>query len=216
MPECDIEMGGSLVRTRELAPAERVPVVSQPCFGALYGQALVMQKLFAILERVAKSDASVLIEGESGTGKELVASEIVKRGPRAEKPFIVLDCGAISPNLIEGELFGHVRGAFTGADRDRAGVFEAANGGTVFLDEIGEMPIDMQPKLLRALESREIRRVGETKSRKIDVRVIAATNRRLEREVNLGRFREDLFFRLSVVTVRIPPLRERIEDLKPW
>jgi DNA-binding NtrC family response regulator len=173
-----------------------------------------MQRLFAVLDKVAKTDANVLIEGESGTGKELVATEIVRRGNRADKPFIIVDCGSISPNLIESELFGHLRGSFTGADRDRVGAFEAANGGTLFLDEIGEMPIEMQPKLLRTLEAREVRRVGESKSRKIDVRVVAATNRRLEREVNNGRFREDLFFRLSVVTIRVPPLRERLEDLE--
>lgn len=172
-----------------------------------------MRRLFALVERVAASDSNVLIEGESGTGKELVASEIVRAGSRAKKPFVIVDCSAISPNLIESELFGHTRGAFTGADRDRVGAFEAAQGGTVFLDEIGEMPLEMQPKLLRALEAREIRRIGEASTRKVDVRVIAATNRRLEREVNQGRFREDLYFRLSVVTLRVPPLRERIEDL---
>jgi DNA-binding NtrC family response regulator len=213
MPSCELELGDSAVRVRELAPTARVSIVNQPSLGALYGKSLAMQKLFAMLQRVAKSDANVLIEGESGTGKELVATEIVRGGPRAEKPFVVLDCGAISPNLIESELFGHARASFTGADRDRAGVFEAAEGGTLFLDEIGEMPLEMQPKLLRAIEQREVRRIGETKTRKVDVRVIAATNRRLEREVNGGRFREDLFFRLSVVTLRIPPLRERPEDV---
>jgi DNA-binding NtrC family response regulator len=173
-----------------------------------------MRRLFALLERVGRSETNVLIEGESGTGKELVAAEIVRRGPRAQRPFVIVDCSSISPNLIESELFGHMRGAFTGADRDRIGAFEAAHGGTVFLDEIGEMPIEMQPKLLRALEAREVRRIGETATRKVDVRVVAATNRRLEREVNSGRFREDLYFRLSVVTLRVPPLRDRLEDIE--
>jgi transcriptional regulator with GAF, ATPase, and Fis domain len=183
-------------------------------FGELCGTSAPMRRLFTMLESVAASDATVLIEGESGTGKELAASEIVRRGPRAQKPFVIVDCGSISRSLIESELFGHRKGAFTGADREHIGVFEAADGGTVFLDEIGEMPLDLQPKLLRAIESREIRRIGDSRSRKVDVRVLAATNRRLDREVNLGRFREDLFFRLSVVTVTIPPLRERVEDLE--
>jgi DNA-binding NtrC family response regulator len=172
-----------------------------------------MQKLFAILERVSKADVSVLVEGESGTGKELVASQIARRSSRADGPFVVVDCSAITRTLMESELFGHAKGSFTGAERDRVGAFEAANGGTVFLDEIGELPLDMQPKLLRVLEAREVRRLGETKTRKVDVRVIAATNRKLEEEVNRSNFREDLYFRLSVVTVRVPPLRERSEDI---
>jgi transcriptional regulator with GAF, ATPase, and Fis domain len=154
-----------------------------------------------------------LIEGESGTGKELVANEVYLHSTRAEKPFVVVDCGAISPSLVESELFGHVRGAFTGADRDRVGAFEAADGGTVFLDELGELPLDLQPKLLRALEAKEIRRVGESRPRRVNVRVISATNRELEREVNRGRFREDLYFRLAVLRVDVPPLRERLDDL---
>jgi DNA-binding NtrC family response regulator len=213
MPECELELGDSIVRVRELPSSERVPALACASYGALFGRSLAMQKLFGIVDRVSKSMSNVLIEGESGTGKELVASEIVKRGPRAEKPFIVLDCSAISPHVIESELFGHKRGAFTGADRDHEGLFEKASGGTIFLDEIGEMPIDMQPKLLRALESREVRRVGEAVPRKVDVRVLAATNRRLEREINRGRFREDLYFRLGVLTIRTPALRERREDL---
>jgi two-component system response regulator PilR (NtrC family) len=172
-----------------------------------------MRKLFAFLEKVAASDINVLIEGESGTGKEVVASEISQRGPRADKAFVIVDCGAISPSLVESELFGHVRGAFTGADRDRVGAFEAADGGTVFLDEIGELPLELQPKLLRTIEARAIRRVGETRSRKVDVRVIAATNRDLERQVAENTFREDLYYRLNVIPVTVPPLRERREDV---
>jgi DNA-binding NtrC family response regulator len=206
-------LGDSLVRVRAVAPAGEAIVPMTPAFGSIAGTSVPMRKLFALLEKVAASDINVLIEGESGTGKELVANEIVQRSARVEKPFVVVDCGAISPNLVESELFGHVRGAFTGADRDRMGAFEAADTGTVFLDEIGELPLELQPKLLRALEAREIRRVGETRPRKVNVRVVSATNRDLEREVNRGRFREDLYFRLSVINVRVPPLRERLDDL---
>ncbi len=213
LPDCHIELGDSVVRVRELGPGGVAPVPQWSSFGELYGESLLMRQLFGVLEKVSASDATVLLEGESGTGKELVATEIARRGPRADKPFLIVDCGAISPNLIESELFGHAKGAFTGADRMRVGAFEAADGGTIFLDEIGEMPLDMQPKLLRAIEAREIRRAGENEPRKIDVRVIAATNRRLESEVNHGAFREDLYFRLSVVTVRLPPLRKRLGDL---
>jgi transcriptional regulator with GAF, ATPase, and Fis domain len=207
-----LRVGYSTLHIRACAGTER-SVPSAPSFGSLIGESIAMRKLFAFLEKVAASEINVLIEGESGTGKELVANEIAQRGPRSDRSVVVVDCGAVSPTLIESELFGHVRGAFTGADRDRIGAFEAATGGTVFLDEIGELPLALQPKFLRALESREIRRVGETKPRKVDVRVIAATNRDLEREVNKGRFREDLYFRLAVMKVHVPPLRERLEDL---
>jgi DNA-binding NtrC family response regulator len=196
-----------------LDAASETVVPLTPAFGQLVGSSVAMRKLFVVLERIAASETNVLIEGESGTGKELVASEIVGRGPRADDPFVVVECGAISPSLVESELFGHVRGAFTGADRDRIGAFEAADGGTVFLDEIGELRLELQPKLLRAIEAREIRRVGENKPRKVNVRVISATNRDLEREVNRARFREDLYFRLAVLNVRMPPLRERLDDL---
>ena len=211
--DATLSLGDSTVRVRAVAPAGQAIVPMIPAFGSLAGTSVAMRKLFALLEKVAASDINVLIEGESGTGKELVANEIVQRSSRSERPFIVVDCGAISPNLVESELFGHVRGAFTGADRDRQGAFEAADTGTVFLDEIGELPIELQPKLLRALEAKEIRRVGETRPRKVNVRVISATNRDLEREVNRARFREDLYFRLSVINVRVPPLRERLDDL---
>jgi transcriptional regulator with GAF, ATPase, and Fis domain len=214
MPDCRIELGDSVVSISEAPSTTRIEVLDQASFGDLYGVSLPMRRLFATLERVCSSDSNVLVEGASGTGKELVAMEIVKRGPRRRMPFVIVDCSAIAPSVLESELFGHVRGAFTGADRDRMGAFESAEGGTIFLDEIGELPLEMQPKLLRALDAQEIRRVGETRARKIDVRVVAATNRCLEREVNHGRFREDLYFRLSVVTVAVPPLRERLEDIE--
>ena len=208
-----LTIGDSIVRVRAGVPQKEDFVPMLPSFGALVGTSLPMRRMFALLDKIAQSEINVLIEGESGTGKELVATEIMQRSARAEKPFVVVDCGAISPNLVESELFGHVRGAFTGADRDRIGAFEAADGGTVFLDEIGELPLELQPKLLRALEAREIRRVGETKPRRVNVRVISATNRDLEREVNKGRFREDLYFRLAVISTRVPSLRERPDDL---
>jgi hypothetical protein len=202
--DATLALGDSIVRVRAVAPVGQAVVPMIPAFGQLAGTSVPMRKLFALLEKIAPSDINVLIEGESGTGKELVANEIVQRSPRADKPFVVVDCGAISPNLVESELFGHLRGSFTGADRDRVGAFEAADGGTVFLDEVGELPVELQPKLLRAIEAREIRRVGETRPRKVNVRVISATNRDLEREVNRARFREDLYFRLAVMTVRVP------------
>jgi DNA-binding NtrC family response regulator len=214
LPECRIEIGDTVIVVREEPSTSRIDLLDQASFGDLFGVSMPMRRLFATLEKVCASESNVLVEGASGTGKELVAMEIVKRGPRRKKPFVIVDCSAIAPSILESELFGHVRGAFTGADRDRVGAFEAAEGGTIFLDEIGELSLDMQPKLLRALESSEIRRVGETKPRKIDVRVVAATNRCLEREVNRGSFREDLYFRLSVVTVRIPALKERLDDLE--
>ncbi|WP_437716412.1 sigma 54-interacting transcriptional regulator [Sorangium sp. So ce448] len=213
LPECRIELGESVVRIRDADAVAETELARAVSFGALQGVSVPMRRLFPILDRVAKSAPDVLIEGENGTGKEVIATELVQRGARADKPLVIVDCGAISPSLIESELFGHVRGSFTGATRDRAGAFEEADGGTVFLDEIGELPLEMQPKLLRALASREVRRLGESRVRKVDIRVIAATNRRLEREVNSGRFREDLYYRLSVLTVRVPPLRERKEDI---
>jgi transcriptional regulator with GAF, ATPase, and Fis domain len=208
-----LAIGDSIVRVRSIAPGEQAVVPMIPAFGQLAGTSMPMRKLFALLEKVGPSDINILIEGESGTGKELVANEILQLSPRADKPFVVVDCGAISPSLVESELFGHTRGSFTGADRDRVGAFEAADGGTVFLDEVGELPLELQPKLLRAIEAQEIRRVGETRPRKVNVRVVSASNRDLEREVNRGGFREDLYFRLAVMCVRVPPLREHLDDL---
>ncbi len=213
-PDATLALGDSTVRVRAVDAAEQAVVPMVPAFGQIAGTSVPMRKLFALLEKVAPSDINVLIAGESGTGKELVANEIVQRSPRAEKPFIVVDCGAISPNLVESELFGHMRGSFTGADRDRLGAFEAAEGGTVFLDEVAELAVELQPKLLRAIEAREVRRVGENRARKVNVRVVSATNRDLEREVNRGRFREDLYFRLAVMTVHVPSLRERLDDIE--
>ncbi|MEM6789594.1 MAG: sigma 54-interacting transcriptional regulator [Myxococcota bacterium] len=183
-------------------------------YGALRGQSEPMRRLFGLLDRVAERATTVLIEGETGTGKELVAEEIHRHSPRASKPFVVFDCGAVSHELIGSALFGHERGAFTGADAPRAGAFAAADGGTLFLDEVGELPLALQPALLRALDKGQIRRVGTDRYRAVDVRVVAATHRDLRQEVRDGRFREDLYFRLAVVRLRLPPLRDRPEDLE--
>jgi DNA-binding NtrC family response regulator len=182
-------------------------------FGNLLGKSLEMREIFAMLERVAPTDATVLIEGESGTGKELVAEAIHTQSPRSDGPFIVVDCSAIPRELIESELFGHKKGAFTGATGERKGAFLAADGGTIFLDELGELPIDLQPKLLRALEKREVKPVGSNETLKTDVRIVAATNRNLIHEVKEGNFREDLYYRFAVIRIQLPPLRERTEDV---
>jgi transcriptional regulator with GAF, ATPase, and Fis domain len=172
-----------------------------------------MRELFAQMGRMAQSNASVLITGETGTGKEVVARALHEASPRAALPFVVVDCAALPANLLESELFGHARGAFTGAVSAHTGAFEVADGGTIFLDEVGELPLALQPKLLRVLESRTIRRIGETTHKKIDVRVLSATHRDLRTMVNQGAFREDLFFRLAVLPLHVPPLRERMADL---
>jgi DNA-binding NtrC family response regulator len=182
-------------------------------FGAAIGKSLPMRTIFGMLERIAKTDATVLLEGETGTGKDVLARAIWTESARASGPFVVVDCGAVSYSLLESELFGHERGAFTGAVAARQGAFELADRGTVFMDEIGELPLDVQPKLLRVLETREFRRVGGNRPMKSDVRVIAATKRNLQREVHAGKFREDLYFRLAVVPVTVPPLRTRREDI---
>ena len=183
-------------------------------FGPLLGASSAMRRIFAALPRIAQSDSTVLLEGETGTGKGVLASAIHDASPRAARPFVVLDCAAIAPTLIESELFGHVKGSFTGALADRAGAFEQASGGTIFIDEIGELPLDLQPKLLRALEERTVKRVGGNQRVKLDARVIAATNRDLRTEVNRGSFRADLYYRLNVVRLHIPPLRERTGDIE--
>ncbi len=191
----------------------RVEPADRDSFGKLYGKSTKMRQIFAIMERISATSATVVIEGETGTGKELVARAVHENSARNKKPFIVFDCSSVAPNLIESELFGHEKGAFTGAVKARKGAFEEATGGTIFLDEIGELTPDLQPKLLRALEQREIKKVGSNLPTKIDVRVICATNRNLKKEVEEDRFREDLYYRLSVVKILLPPLRDRLEDI---
>jgi two-component system response regulator PilR (NtrC family) len=179
----------------------------------MVGESPVIQRVFALVGRVAASNASVLITGESGTGKELIAKAIHVNSPRTDKPFIAINCGAIPENLIESELFGHKKGSFTGAITDNPGLFKQAHAGTIFLDEIGELPLHLQTKLLRVLQEKVVRPVGDTRDIPVDVRIIAATNRDLKKEITGGRFREDLFYRLNVVNIPIPPLRERREDI---
>jgi transcriptional regulator with PAS, ATPase and Fis domain len=191
----------------------REPLSEDDRFGRALGRSPAMRRLFALLPRIAASDSTVLMEGETGTGKSLLAKMIHAAGPRARGPFVVVDSGAIPSALIESELFGHEKGAFTGAIAARAGAFEAANRGTVFLDEIGELPLDMQPKLLHAIEERSVKRLGSTQPTAVDVRIIAATNRDLRQAVNRGAFRSDLYYRLNIVKLRLPPLRERPVDI---
>jgi DNA-binding NtrC family response regulator len=212
-PGCTITVGKGNVRFHNLDERVTIEPVMRDKYGDIVGQSTRMREIFTILEKIAPTNATIVIEGESGTGKEVVASTIHSTSRRSNAPFVVVDCGAVPENLIESELFGHEKGSFSGAISARKGLFEEAEGGTIFLDEIGELGKDLQPKLLRALEQREIRRVGSNRSIKVDIRVICATNRNLEEEVRTGRFREDLFYRLSVVRLILPPLRDRKEDI---
>ncbi len=212
-PGTQIAIGGTRMKFEPLGDSVEVELSDTDRFGSMIGRSVKMRELFARLEKLAKSDATVLVTGETGAGKELVAEALHDHSPRKDGPFVVLDCGSIPPNLIESELFGHERGAFTGATSSYAGAFERAHRGTVFLDEIGELPLAMQPKLLRVLERKEVRRVGGTNTIEVDLRIVAATNRDLGVEVNRGRFREDLYYRLAVARVHVPPLRERKDDL---
>jgi len=200
----------SFQRTDEIV---EIPLSRRDSFDQVIGSSVRMREIFATLEKVAPSELTVLVTGETGTGKEMIARGIHQASPRAHKPFVVLDCGAIPKDLIESTLFGHEKGSFTGAVGQHHGCFEQAHGGTIFLDEIGELDINLQPKLLRVLENRELKRVGGDRVIKIDVRVVAATNRDLRAMVNQGTFREDLYFRLSVIHVEMPSLRDRREDV---
>jgi transcriptional regulator with PAS, ATPase and Fis domain len=192
---------------------EEIAASKEERFGDVVGRSVRMREVFGVLERIAPTELTVLLAGETGVGKDVMARALHHRSARAGKPFVVFDCAAVAPTLIESELFGHVKGAFTGATNDTAGAFERADGGTLLLDEIGELSLELQPKLLRALEQRTVRPVGGSREVPVDVRIIAASHRNLERAVKEGTWRQDLFFRISVVTLEIPPLRQRLEDL---
>jgi two-component system, NtrC family, nitrogen regulation response regulator GlnG len=209
----EVKLGRTVIK---FLPDEEVvePEPSQEAaFGSIVGGDTKMRQLFKLLQDVAQTAATVLIEGETGTGKELIAEEIHNHSPRRDGPFVVFDCGSVPRELIESMLFGHVKGSFTGAITDRKGAFAEAHGGTIFLDEIGEMALDLQPSLLRVLDKRAVRKVGSNVYEKIDVRVVAATNRDLRAEVAKKTFREDLYYRLAVIRVTVPPLRERGADI---
>jgi DNA-binding NtrC family response regulator len=208
-----LRIGGSTILV-ERGPAPPPAALAMTTrFGRVLGWSREMRRLYPLCDRLAASDIPVIIEGETGTGKEVLAESLHEEGPRAAGPFVVFDCTAVPPNLVESELFGHERGAFTGAVTTRKGVFEQAHGGTLLIDEIGELDVALQPKLLRSLERTEIRRVGGDRWTKVSVRVIAATRRDLDREVQAGRFRDDLFHRLAVGRIELPPLRERRGDV---
>jgi transcriptional regulator with GAF, ATPase, and Fis domain len=212
-PGVAIRIGKTLV---QLMPADEVvdiPPSEGESFGALYGGSFVMRQVFGLLERASRSPAPILFLGESGTGKELMARGVHDASPRKDGPFVVFDCGASTESLIESDLFGHVKGAFTGAAGDRVGAFAAAHGGTLFLDEIGDLPVALQPKLLRMLEAGEVTPLGGRKTERYDVRIVAATHRDVFGEVARGGFRGDLYYRLAVVEVHVPPLRQRTGDL---
>jgi transcriptional regulator with GAF, ATPase, and Fis domain len=207
-----VQVGDTRLQVERLAPLTVASVVAQS-FGRTLGASPEMRRLYPLCERLAASNVAVLIEGETGTGKEVLAESLHERSARAEKPFVVFDCTAVPPDLMEAALFGHERGAFTGAVSAQKGLFELADGGTLFIDEIGELSTALQPKLLRALDRSEVRRIGGTEWIKVDVRLVAATRRDLEKEIQAGRFRDDLFYRLAVARIELPPLRERQGDI---
>lgn len=208
-----VQIGSSRLSLRVAGPPSSVPLFAADRFGGAIGKSVVMRALFAKLDIAAKASETILLLGESGTGKEVLAQAIHGASPRSGKPFVVFDCSVVAANLVESELFGHVRGAFTGAMTSHMGLLEQANTGTLFIDEIGDLPLDLQPKLLRALETRKVRRVGSNEWIPFDVRVVAATHRNLKSLVDAGAFRQDLYFRLAVVEVNVPSLREHKEDI---
>jgi len=212
-PNTPIQLGNTVMQLVEVQTSQG-PSATSPR-GILLGASEAMRRILEMLPRLALSGANLLLEGETGTGKTMVAELVHGMGPRAQAPFVVVDCGALAASLVEGELFGHERGSFTGASERRIGAFEAAEGGTIFLDEIGELPLELQPRLLRALEERTIRRIGSTRPVQIDVQIIAATNRDLRQAVAAGQFRADLYYRLDALRLTIPALRERPEDIPP-
>lgn len=208
-----IAVGNTHIRFHHVREQVDIKPSESDRFGDIVGRSIKMREIFSILEKVAPTSATILIEGETGTGKEVIAQAIHKMSARAKGPLVVFDCSSIPASLIESELFGHEKGSFTGAVMSRKGLFEMADGGTIFMDELGELSIDLQPKLLRVLEQREIRPVGSNKATSINVRVVSATNRALEDEIRDGGFRQDLFYRLNVVRIYLPPLRARREDV---
>jgi len=209
----EIQLGNIRLIFCPLQEGVRYMLSGNESFGCMLGRSIPMRHVFHVAETYADTNATVLLEGETGTGKDIFAEELHRHSRRGENPFIVIDCSSLARDLVASELFGHKRGSFTGATGDRVGAFELADGGTVFLDEIGDLSPELQPQLLRVIEKREIRRVGSNEVKPIDVRIICATKKKLENEVNENRFREDLYFRLSVVRVELPPLRQRKEDI---
>jgi len=213
VPDDLIRLGSTTLRVErdQAGPVEPIAVTSG--FGRLVGASPQMRRLYPLCERLATSTLPVIIEGETGTGKEILAESLHEQGPRAMGPFVVFDCTAVPPSLLEAELFGHERGAFTGATLTRAGVFEQAQGGTLLIDEIGDLDLALQPKLLRAIDRSEVRRIGSDRTIRVDVRLLCATRRDLDREVQRGRFRDDLFHRIAVARIELPPLRRRVGDV---
>ena len=209
-----VRLGGTALRVEPVTDAAAPVLTPRTSFGQTVGASIAMRRLYPLCERLAASNVTLIIEGETGTGKEVLAESLHEEGPRRDAPFVVFDCTTVAPNLVESELFGHERGAFTGAIAAHRGVFEQAQGGTLLIDEIGDLDLSLQAKLLRVLQRSEVRRVGGDKNILVDVRVLAATRRNLDQEVQAGRFRDDLFFRLAVARIELPPLRERAGDVE--